>query len=386
MRVLVFQPSLVGHYLEYLHHLFLLANKDGSNEYVFIVPEEFKHKQTFFEWNYTQNIVIDYLSPDEFVYCSASGKQLRDSYRICKMTKKYADKHSCINVFCTNIVMYCPMAALILGRKYSLVGIIYKIYLYEDKSSSISNRLLNRLKYLVYSKFGVYKKLLILNDKKSAESLNRIYHSNKFQAIPDPFIPLDSKNVVDIRKKFNIADDKKIFVHFGGLSRRKGTHVILDSIDYLTQDESKNYVFIIAGVAGDSIKDYIAYKIEALSEKVTIIFENRFCEYEYLAGLCQCCNAILIPYQQTDLSSGLLGYASQFQKPVIGPNSGLIGELINQYNLGLSIDASSPVQLSLAYRMVLEGKVSELGKEYCHANNVDKFIYNITESLHHVVH
>lgn len=385
MNIMVFQPTVIGHYLEYLHHLFLLANKDGNNEYVFIVPEEFKDKQTFFEWNYTQNIGIDYLSPKEFDYCSATGNQLRDSYRICKMTKKYAYKHSCTTVFCTNIVMYCPMAALILGRKYRLVGIIYKIYLYEDKSSSISNRLLNRIKYFVYSKFRVFKKLLILNDKKSADSLNRIYHSNKFQAIPDPFIPLDSKNAVDIRKKYNIADDKKIFVHFGGLSKRKGTHIILDSVDFLSLSDAAKYVFIFAGVAGYSIKELMSNKIKELSKKATIIFEDRFCEFEYLSGLCQCCDAILIPYQQTDLSSGLLGYASQFNKPVIGPNSGLIGNLINQYHLGLTIDAASSEQLLKAYSMVLKFKLDNESMKYCRVNNVENFISKISEALHNAV-
>lgn len=380
MNILVFQPTVVGHYLEYLHHLFLMANSDLENDYVFVVPPTFDANKHLFEWSMTQNITIDRLTDDEESYLMSTGNLLKDSYRVCKITQSYASKHSCETIFSANIVTYCPMAPFILGNKYNLIGIIYKIYLYGDKTSTWTTKLVNRIKYILFSKFGVFKKILVLNDEESANTLNEMYSTEKFTFVPDPFVPLDDKKIIDIRDKYGIPLDKKILVHFGGLSKRKGTHIILDSIDYLSPNEAKDYVFIFAGVAGDSIKDYITKKIEELKDKTTIIFENRFCEYEYLAGLCLCCDALLIPYQQTDLSSGLIGYANQFGKPVIGPKGGLIGSLIEKYHLGITIEASSALELSKTFMHI--NKIDcDKNAEYCCINNLNSFTNKIKNTL-----
>lgn len=384
MRVLVFQPTVVGHYLEYLHHLFLMANWDLENDYVFVVPPTFDANKHLFEWSMTQNITIVRLTDDEESYLMSTGNLLKDSYRVCKITKSYASKHSCKTVFSANIVTYCPMAPFILGNKYNLIGIIYKIYLYGDKTSALATKVVNRIKYILFSKFGVFKKILVLNDEESANTLNDIYSTQKFTFVPDPFVPLDDKKIIDIRDKYRIPFDKKILVHFGGLSKRKGTHIILDSIDYLSPNDAKDFVFIFAGIAGDSIKNYITKKIEDLQDKTTIIFENRFCEYEYLAGLCKCCDAILIPYQQTDLSSGLLGYANQFGKPVVGPNSGLIANLIERFHLGVTINASSAIELAKEYSQI-DRIECDKNSDYCRINSVSSFINKITEALKDVV-
>ena len=41
------------------------------------------------------------------------------------------------------------------------------------------------------------------------------------------------------------------------------------------------------------------------------------------------------------LKSGILGHAARVKKPVIGPDSGLIGELIRDYTLGISYQGGS---------------------------------------------
>lgn len=43
-----------------------------------------------------------------------------------------------------------------------------------------------------------------------------------------------------------------------------------------------------------------------------------------------------MPYHLTSLSSGVFGYAAVFNKPVIGPDNGLIGKLIQKYELGIT--------------------------------------------------
>jgi hypothetical protein len=55
----------------------------------------------------------------------------------------------------------------------------------------------------------------------------------------------------------------------------------------------------------------------------------------------------LIPYKNSEQSSGVLGYAAQFNIPVVGPSSGLLGKLIKKNKLGYTINDITSA--SLAY-------------------------------------
>ena len=49
------------------------------------------------------------------------------------------------------------------------------------------------------------------------------------------------------------------------------------------------------------------------------------------------CDVILTPYKRINTSSGAIGYAAQFKKPVIATGGGLLGKLVNKYHLGVLI-------------------------------------------------
>ena len=101
------------------------------------------------------------------------------------------------------------------------------------------------------------------------------------------------------------------------------------------------YLYLPA-VWGKKIKaDFYHLADKARSTGANIIVRDEFCEYGYLNDLCHTADCILIPYLFTDLSSGALGYAAVHHTPVIGPASGLIGELISDNSLGECVDKIS---------------------------------------------
>ena len=76
----------------------------------------------------------------------------------------------------------------------------------------------------------------------------------------------------------------------------------------------------------------------------------------------------------TDLSSGAIGYAAVHEKPVIGPASGLIGDLIRDNNLSVVLDNITAETLSEA---IIKFKPVKINTDYAIRNRIDAFYSTI---------
>lgn len=235
----------------------------------------------------------------------------------------------------------------------------------------ISRRLLEFIRYQVAVKSKCIERMLILNDPYSVNRLNKIYSTNKFQILVDPVPNVDFSKLKNLREELHIPANDKIYVHFGGLARRKGTLDILEAIAISTKKDMQSRTFIFAGKIYDEIKVDFQTLLTKARKNANILVFDRFCSYEYLYDLCFTADIILTPYHLTNLSSGLLGYASLFHKPVIGPSGGLIGQLIKNYGLGTTINQISPKELLKA---INRDQYSKVDSSYAENNTIDIFI------------
>lgn len=289
-------------------------------------------------------------------------------------------KHQAKKVFTNNLISFVPFALLFLSRGVTISGVIYHIYLYKEQQLSRVQRLLNVFKYQVMARSRAFGTNMILNDPESAEVFNHKYKCDKFVGLPDPFVPISTKSTFNFREKYGIPQTAKVFAHFGGLAKRKGTLDIIQSLRVLDIEKQRNYWFVFAGVLNNDIKDAFYRLYDELKENCHIIVKDEFCSYEYIASLCLASDAILAPYHQTDLSSGMFGYASQFGKPLIAPSQGLIGKIVRQYNLGVILDSVDEKALSESYDKVVPD-VCSISKEYMEENSVVHFQEVISKNL-----
>lgn len=374
MTTIIFDSSITGHHLEYLHHIYEACTTITESHFVFVVPQKFESVKVHLVWTEANNITFDFILDDESIYSSKANKNLlARSYYTSKCLKLRVEKYGAKKVFTNNIIDLVPFAPLILGKKIEISGIIYGIYLYQWKSSKIFSKILNVLKYQIMSRFLVYSKVMILNDSASARRLNFLFKTSKFVSLPDPFIPLQTVNLIDFRKEHNIKQEKIVFAHFGGLSERKGTLNILDSISLLSTEQKANFVFVFAGKIDSDIKNIFYQKYHEIKDNAFLILKDDFCPYEYLASLCQGCDAILIPYLSTERSSGIVGYAAQFKKPVIAPASGLLGRIVKSYQLGIIIKDCKALTLVSTYTKIQDDYRLQNISKYCEINNTSNF-------------
>ena len=212
--------------------------------------------------------------------------------------------------------------------------------------------------------------IYILNDEESTNVFNEIYHTNKFRFIPDPVPEIDITKCLNIRKDLNIPEEHKVYLHFGLMSERKGTLEILKAIEISSKSELNDVTFIFAGILDKGIKDEFVSLQDRIRDRVNILVFDQFCSYEFLFNLCFTCDVILMPYKLTSLSSGVIGYAAVFSKPVIGPSDGLIGNIIRKYNLGYCLPKITTAEIKKAFSTDIA--VSE--NNYTRDNGLNGFI------------
>lgn len=339
MKKLLFETNLTGHRMEYVHHIYMGMLEHLEDEYVIVVPEEFIQKRGLYYWPDASHIKFAFM-PNISDNNEEEGV-LRQSIRRSRLLRHFVKKEKADCVLLITLMAYIPTIGLLIPRKVRVSGIIYTIYLYRWKNSSWKSHAQDVMKYLSIRFAPCVKNVFVLNDMPSAAKLNKLYHTDKFRFITDPYNAIDysPKNV---RKELGVKENEILFLHFGGLNRRKGTLDILKSIGLIPEERRKKSVFIFAGKVYGSIREEFYSLIKILPSDSRVIVYDRFCSNELLADLCSSSDFILMPYRSTSQSSGLLGHAAHYGTPVIGPKDGLIGKLIRKNHLGYQLNGISP--------------------------------------------
>jgi hypothetical protein len=357
-KVIIFDTDLNGHHLEYINHLYLEAVRNKSYFYVFIIPEEFINLKSKLNWPNTNNVEFDYLIQEE-VESSNKSNLFFGSFIKSKLLKQKIVQHNADKVFLIMLMQFLPfLPFLLINTKVKISGIVYLIYLYRWKKASFLTKTLDVLKYLMLTHFSLFNQIYLLNDKSSVVYLNKIYKTSKFIFLPDPFvINTFNDNIEEV--KLDIIENSIVFLHFGALTERKGTLEIMKAIDLLDLSKIKKPLcFIFAGKIMEDIKVEFNRILNETSGVQVFVFD-KFCTYEFIGTLCEVSDYILIPYKNVYQSSGVIAYASYFNKPVVAPFEGLLGKLVRKYKLGLTINEIDEITLAELFQKIgnFKGKI-----------------------------
>lgn len=334
-RFLIPKFNFGGHFLEYLSHIYDYARFDKDNEYFFVLSPDYEGRFTS-----CRHINIEIVSNCELrLYNQANSIFLRDYFenRLLSKLVKRVKPTDVIHITLIDIQRFLPFFT-VKGVRYT--GIIYYIYLYKWHELPCLRKLQEVLMHKMLCKNKNITNIYVCNDMLASKILNRVLNTEKFKYIPDPFVPIslnDSTSVLDVKE----CKDKTLYVHFGALCERKGTLEILRAISLLSYDVRKKVAFVFAGRVDETIKKIFYELVERHKHETTIIVKDEFCSFEILGQLCQHADYLLIPYKNAYQSSGVFGYASQFDTPVIALGKNLHRRLIRQYHLGYAIPSTS---------------------------------------------
>lgn len=376
--VLVFDQSIIGHHLEYIHHLYEMALSDENKFYVFAIPSSFKTLRSNLLWKECQHISFYYLE-DEYLAEIDRKRRLQASFQRCILLRKVIKEVCANDVFLISLMSFLPFLPFLISNKIKLSGIIYRIYLYEWNSLSFKKKVLDVFKYTLLSRFTVFNTIYILNDSSAVAWLNRSNSVPKFRYLPDPYLSLKVESLQYSKEDLGIETNKKVILHFGALSERKGSLNILKAIELMDEDTLRKYCFVFAGIVDNDIKTSFYQLYNIVKEKTQIVVFDKFCEYQFLGQLCLVSDIMLVPYTMSAQSSGVIAYAAQFNKLVIGPESGLLGKMIRKYKLGLTLSRLDGKGIARVLSNTEIFKIS--GEKYLSKHTISEFQKTIFNNI-----
>lgn len=383
MNYLVFFSDIQGHNLEYCHHLYNVAFNITNVEFIFIVPCEYNNICARFDWPNASNIKFDFID-EKTVRLIKEASALKRSFLISKVFLFYIKKYRPTASFVSTLLEIVPALPFMMFNKTKISGIIFRIYLYDWKTSSFLRKLLDLTKMIFISKAFCVSHALVLNDKISSRYFNQLFCTRKFEFIPDPYIPISSTKDENFRNKFNIKGNTLLFSHIGAMNYSKGTLDLLDAIDCLIQKQGiSDVTFAFFGKVNEDIKEDFYRRLSEIEKNANIIVYDTFCEYQTIANLCIESSLLILPYKRCAQSSGIIGYASQFSVPVLVPNRGLLARLVSNYGLGYLYDINEKNALANSiYKFIQEPVLQKPSREYCVANSLSSFLNKINDVIY----
>ncbi len=388
MKKLIFDSAITGHHTEYINHLLDYIKISGTekDQYIFVV-------NPFFRANFPEiadkaknigNCVWQEITTGELENIENKKRVNTDLFSL-KTVKKYAKKFEADHVLLMNLnaVLY---GTLFVNVKFTFSGILFSHFSRLPKST-LKHKTEYYKRWIQIKRLQSNKKLtniFILNDTKGVSFLNKHFNTKVFEEIPDPIPVLEPSEGFEIYKHYNINRERNIFLHIGSLGNRKGSVEIIKSLPKIDASiQHKIAVLFVGKAASETEKKQIEEAIKNNQPKcnIGIVWDSNFVSFSIMKSIFDQCFSILMPYNNVEFSSGILGHAAAANKKVIATENGLIKELVNKYDLGLLIPSSKPNYIAKAIEDFFKiSPNSEKAQQFVNEHTPKKFAEHILKN------
>lgn len=356
MKIMVFEYQYGGHFIEYLQYLISYAKNLKNDQLFLVLPYKYKQHVDSGDFTLSDNTQIVYMTDAEIRRCKNGNSAFADfilSFWRCRIVQRYAKSLKADRIILLTAINYIFAVKHVISRRFNISMIEYFIPRRRSKNQSWRSKQLDKIRYYLFVNIKHLKKVFLLNDAESVKFYNAKYKTDKFAFLPDPIdVVVSNKEDVATGRK----EEKIILLHAGCFRKEKGTFAIIEALRMLPTDIRDKFKFILCG--SSTIDEDNRRAVEEMRDLAGLMdteFYNSFVPAEFLHKQYQRADYILIPYQNSAQSSGNLGHAASYGKPVIGPKEGLLGHLIESYKLGYCLEALAPESIAALLTEIARG-------------------------------
>jgi len=235
-----------------------------------------------------------------------------------------------------------------------------------------------------------YLNTLFCLDPLATQYIKKKIPHAKILHLPEPvqLYEVTDKRVQEIRRSLQLDSQRKTFLFFGTITRRKGIYALLDVISDLPPNYCEQLCILIVGSTKSSQEaEALRNLIGTIHQRTRarIIFKNDFVPDEDVQSYFKIADVVLAPYQNHVGSSGILVQAAAAAKPVLASDYGLLGEIVRQHRLGLTVEATKPAAIAEGLVACIErhSKLFDQGfaQKFAAENSVDGFTHTLFQYL-----
>ena len=177
---------------------------------------------------------------------------------------------------------------------------------------------------------------------KTLEEKYLMEYQNKIVYIPHgDYIGNYEGKDIDIFKKYNISNNKKILLFVGQVRKYKNIELLIKAFKNSELEENE-YVLLICGKCSDNL-----YKEELtkIANNVNIYFDFNFIKDNEIGSYLKKSEAIIVPYnKESSLNSGTLWMCMSYSKTMILPLIGCVKDIKNYKDILYTYDYKNEVE------------------------------------------
>lgn len=358
-----------GHHGEFFENLICGIPKKHQKSKVILAHPDLEERLTSLKKIIGANCQLVFLTKREVIFLESSQGIVQLGRRQLNVLDKYLRQFKATRVFLMhmNSFQYVlhrwkpPISVEISGILLSPFTPIDRAYGVCEKFNALVMGIRKRLQLKLMLQNHAIKKIFLLNDERVAGQLNRWGSRRQvFESITDP-LPALWPTVTAVKKNIEKTDGIYRFLLAGEMSGRKGCIETLDCLSNINLCPGQCVEVRLLGrfsKRGTASKDRILAKIKEVEKRcafIRIYVKDSFLSNEEMSEEFKAADCILAPYVKFYGSSGMIGHACRFRKPLLSCRSGLLGEIVSTRCLGLCINPHNGPDFANGIMRIING-------------------------------
>lgn len=366
--ILFFDAAPGGHHCEFLENVIYGIPENVASVAVILAHPDLESRLEAAKLECSSPISLDYLSGAQLDLLNATQSLFQRGRLELEIAESGCAKWMVQRIFLMHMnihqiaLSYCfrQPGMSVRGVLLNPYTPMRRAYTLRQKLSAFITGVRKRMQLYVMLLNPRVDKVFVLNDARLAKDLNFGFSTRRpFASVVDPIPAIVSHSDAEARVPIE-KSDRFTFLLFGSLDPRKGALETLRAMEQLNDVELSKVRLRIVGrlKADDGYQSSLMDAIESLRKRspmVCIELEDRFVDLDEMQLEFTRADCILIPYVDFYGSSGVLGHACRFLRPVIACQVGLIGELVRELKIGHTTNPCDPIGYSQVIRRVLRG-------------------------------
>ena len=385
-NILIFEPDASGHHSGYLYHLIInFLQNDYSYKLIILVSPDFflKHPQII-QKTLSPRVQWIKFSEKEFIEWKKPKSVFKRSVLEWDLFCQYAKKYNSVLGFFMYID-YLQLAVLTQpAPPCPISGILFRPTLVNYPANSWKERLNYWRKNITLKYFVKNKNLdsLFNLDPFATDYILKNWNTEKVKFLPDPVqLYPTTKTKSEVKTSLGIDESKTVFLIFGFLDSRKGIADVMKAIGKISGETSQKGCLLIVGPWEEDERKLFNIQLPKIQQTTNfqIVVKDGFVKDEDIQQYFKVADYAFALYNKHFGMSAIMVRAAAAQKPLISSNFGLIGKIVVENELGITIDNDLKEKLE----MILNNEISVGNKEkmraFAELNQADNYAKVILE-------
>lgn len=343
-NILIFEPDASGHHSGYLYHLVInfLQNDYSYKLIVLVSPDFFEKHHQILQKTISPRVQWVKFSDTEFMEWQTPKSVFKRSVFEWKLFCQYAKQYNAVLAFFMYID-YLQLAILTQSPPpCPISGILFRPTIVNYAATSWKEKLNYWRKNITLKYFVKNKSVdsLFNLDAYATQFIAQNWQTDKVKFLPDPVQVYPSKRTpAEIKKTLGIEENRKVFLIFGYLDSRKGISEVMEAIGAISREKSQKGCLLIVGPWEENERKLFEIQLPKIKQHTDfqIIIKDTFIKDEDIQQFFNATDFALALYHKHFGMSAIMVRAATAQKPLIAHNFGLMGRIVCENELGITI-------------------------------------------------